>query len=165
MKMHVRKSKEQEDEESVSFDSYLADLLRLEGQKRDNKIRRYFLIQDNFGYYGCDLCDFKTTICTAMLPHRKEEHQMESKYTFPNENWIILTKQNNILLNMRKHGFISYTQTNSNQNKSPLNIKELKKFRPTGYDTLLSCKLCVYEALSIQDLKSHKMNVHNITRF
>ena len=164
MKMHVRKSKKEE-KESVSFDSYLADLLRLEGLKKDKKNRPTFLIQDNFGYYGCDLCDFKTAISTAMLPHRKEVHQIELKCTVPNENRIILAKQNKVLLNMRKHGFISYTQTYSNQIKSPWNIEELKKFRPAGCDTLLSCKLCVYEALSNQDLRSHKMNVHNITRF
>ena len=100
-----------------------------------------------------------------MLPHRQDEHQIELKYTYPEENKKSLKEQNEILGKMRKHGHISYTKTNQNQNKSPWNIEELKKYRPKGYDTLLSCKLCVYEALSIKDLRSHKLKVHNISRF
>ena len=84
--MHIRKNKEKEmekekskEEGKLSFELYLSELLRLEGL-RNRKFRQAFLIQDNFGYYACDLCKFKTIIRRAMLPHRQHEHQIESKY-------------------------------------------------------------------------------------
>ena len=130
--MHLRKNKEEEKRKEKSkaegnflFEFYLSELLRLEGL-RNRKVRQAFVIQDNFKNYACDLCKFKTIIRKAMLPHRQHEHQIKSKYKYPEENKIILKDQNEILRKMRKHGHIAYTQTNQSENKSPRNIEELK---------------------------------------